>query len=651
MTITFIREVAVGSTPENLQPNGGYQFGSYELDLPAGELRKGGSLLRLKPQPFRVLALLVERAGEVITREELRERIWGADTFVDFERGLNSCMTQIRAVLNDDADSPRFIETLPRRGYRFLAPVERVTKARSEAPTAKTATGNSTGVAVAANPPVPLNSNWRVWGVLVFGLLLLAYLPLPDWFGARRPAAPAAGRVMLAVLPFQNLSGDPQQEFFGDGMTEEMIAVLGGLEPQRLGVIARTSAMRYKTTKKNVTEIAGELHVAYVVEGSIRREGDRARITAQLIRASDQSHLWAQSYERPMRDLIGVQRDVAQQIARALAIELVPSAVAALREKSAVDPAAYDEYLMGRQALNRMNGQGFFRAVEHFENAIRLDPQYAAAFAGLADAYNLQPWWGVAPPRVALEKGRAAALKALELDPNLADAHNSLAFVQLYYDWDLRAAERSFRRALELRPGFALAHYWYAGMLSAAGRHDQAIASIRRAQALDPFSELVNSDAGWYYFFARRYDQAIDQCRRTIALQPNFGWTYSCIYEAQVQKGQLAEAVETSRKLLTAQGVLPAKIDELLLGPPAEALNRVRRFQLARLPVRKPGYLSYFGIGLVHTALGEPDKAFPAFEQSIRERDSAVSNLKIDPRLDPLRTDPRFAELLRHAGI
>lgn len=630
---------------------GKLKFGAFELDLATQEIRKGGSLLRLKPQPFRVLAYLAENSGRLVLREELREKIWGADTFVDFERGLNSCMTQVRAVLNDEADSPRYIETLPRRGYRFLATVEQVA-ANGHLPQVGSASG-----ATAAVPPMDSAKPEKkpifpwIWAVCGFAVILLAALLLPRTAFTPPATTGSQERIMLAVLPFQNLSGDAQQEFFGDGMTEEMIAVLGGLAPERLGVIARTSAMRYKMSSEGIKEIALELNVSYLVEGSVRREGDVARITAQLIRASDQSHVWAQSYERPLRDVIAVQRDVAKQIARALTVELVPSALAALDEKSAVDPGVYDQYLMGRQALNQMNGAGFQRAVEHFEKAIQLDPNYALAYSGLADALDLQPWWGMAPPRVALTKGRAAALRALAIEPNLAEAHNSLGFVQLYFDWDLPAAEKSFRRAIELRPGFALAHYWYAGMLSAAGRHNEAIASIQRAQALDPFSEMINSDAGWYYFYARRYDEAIVQCRRTVELKPNFGWAYLCIYEAQIQKGQHAAAVETGRKLLELRRVPPEKIDPLLAGKPEEALDRMRRFTLENDARQKVGYPSYFQTALTCISLGDSQKAFAALEQTIRDRDSAIVNIKTDPRLDPIRKDPRFGDLLRKAGF
>ncbi len=634
--------------PNTRHAAGKLKFGAFELDLDILEIRKGGSLLRLKPQPFRVLAYLAENAGRVILREELREQIWGTDTFVDFERGLNSCMTQIRAVLNDEADSPRYIETLPRRGYRFLAEVEVISGNGHRLSSSATQASAMSDARDSSGSAAKLFS----W---VFGAAaVIVLVSTVTFFAIRQNSPPSANtqpRIMLAVLPFQNLSGDDQQEFFGDGMTEEMIAVLGGLAPERLGVIARTSAMRYKKTPKGIHEIAQELGVTYLMEGSIRREGNVARITAQLIRAGDQSHIWAQSYERPIRDVIGVQRDVAQQIARALTIELVPSAFATLNERSAVDPAVYDEYLLGRQSLNQMNGIAFQRAVTHFEKAIQMDPNYALAYAGLADAYDLQPWWAVSPPKVALTKGRAAALKALEIEPNLAEAHNSLGFVQLYLDWDLPAAEKSFRRAIELRPGFALAHYWYAGMLSAAGRHDEAIASIKRAQALDPFSEMVNSDAGWYYFFARRHDEAIEQCRRTIEMKPNFSWTYLCIYEAQVQKGQLAAAVETGRKLLELQRIPAEKIDSLLAGKPEEALERLRRFTLENDARQKVIYPSYFQTALTYISLGDFAKGFAALEHTIQDRDSAIVNIKTDPRLDPVRKDPRFGELLRKAGF
>ena len=632
------------------------KFGAYELHLRDAELRKGGSLLRLKPQPFRVLATLAQNAGSVVTREELREQIWGAETFVDFERGLNSCITQIRSVLNDDADSPRYIETLPRRGYRFIAQVEHVNGVPAPLLSEAGAAADA-GLSIGSNPARPSKQNLFLAGGAAVAVILLAIFLVPRW--KERPIAPPqpAGRTMLAVLPFQNLSGDPSQEFFGDGMTEEMIAVLGGLQPERLGVIARTSAMRYKATNKRAGEIAQELGVAFLVEGSVRREGDRARVTAQLIRASDESHIWAQSYERPMGNVIEVQREVAQQIARALAIELAPESAAVLAEKSAVDPAVYDAYLQGRFYWNQMTGPGFESAVKHFEQAIAADPKYAIAYSGLADAYNMQPWWGMAMPRVAMEKARAAAEKALALAPDLAEAHNSLGFVQLYYDWDLPGAERSFRRAIELKPGYALAHYWYAGMLSAAGRHEEAIASIQRAQKLDPYSPMVNADAGWYYFFARRYDEAIETCRRTIPMMPKFGWTYQCIFEAQLQKKDWAGAVETNRRRMEMNGAPKELIQSTLADDPRETLRRMRDVFLAnvnRRPpqgARAPVYNTHFVPALIFAGMGDKEKAFQELQRAFEQRDSSIVQLKVDPRFDGLRGDPRFAELVRKARL
>ena len=497
------------------------RFGEFELALKSGELRRNGTVVRLQPQPFKLLVFLASHAGQTVTRQELQQAVWKDETFVDFEHGLNFCIKQIRSALGDNAQSPRLIETLPRRGYRFIGEVDKLNGSSlieshiPEPEVEKTARDAR---------PWAVHSSAKQLAVVGMTATVLVVAGYFGWRGFNRAAAPVS-KVMMAVLPFENLSGDTEQDYFSDGMTEEMIAQLGRLQPRRLGVIARTSAMTYKRTTKDISHIGRELAVDFVVEGSVRREQDRVRITAQLIRVSDQTHLWSESYDRPAGDALNVQREVAGRIANSLAIELLGDG----RADSSSSAAAVDSYLRGRYLWNKGDRNSVRKSVEFFERAIEIDPNYAAAFAGLADSYRLLGMYYVILPAEAYPKAKAAASRALELDPSNAEARVSLGTIKFRYEWNWEEAEREFRRAIEINPSLGIAHHDYAWFLVAMERFEEGIEHMKVAQQLDPLSPLANSDVGWVYLMARRYDDAVDQINRTLELEPGFGGALACL--------------------------------------------------------------------------------------------------------------------------
>lgn len=511
------------------------RFGPFEADLRAGELRKNGLRLKLQEKPFQILALLLERAGDVVTREELQQRLWPEDTFVDFDNSLNTGISKLREALGESASLPRYIETIPKRGYRLIAPVmpiygngngnghgspgptvavgdqepvwnERETEepaavVPAEAvPPPPAGSGEGTATCSLAPPAIAIEgvagqprrpgAHFVRTRLLAAGALLsllagVAVLVRP-LFNAR----PVPGRIMVAVLPFANLSGNPDEDYFSDGMTEEMIAQLGALRAERLGVIARTSALKYKGTHKDVAEIGKELNVEYLVEGSVRRRDGHVRINVRLIQVRDGTELWTESYERGLADVMGIQKEVAQRVARSLALELLPRQPATAAVKHAPEPAALDLYLRGRFFWNKRTEQDIRRSIELFRAAIDKDNEFARAYSGLADAYIVLETYSRAKGTETRPLAREAAMKAVQLDPESAEAHTSLAGIR-HVEWDWAGAEREFRRAIELNRNYATAHQWYSEYLAMLGRHEEAIAEARRAVELDPLSPVV----------------------------------------------------------------------------------------------------------------------------------------------------------------
>ncbi len=573
------------------------RFGTYEVSLQSGEVRKAGVKIRVQQQPMKLLEILLERPGEVVTREELRDRVWADESFGDFDQAVNIAIGKLRSALGDSAENPRYIETLPKRGYRFIAEVS----------------------VVAADD---LRSRGR---------------------------APTGIR-SLAVLPLDNLSGDASQNYFADGMTDELITDLAQISALR--VISRTSVMVYKGARKPLPQIARELNVDAVVEGTVLRSGDQVRITAQLIEASTDKHLWSQSYQGELRDTLALQNRVARAIADQIRINLTPQEQAALRNVKVVNPEAYESYLKGRYFWNKRTSDGLKVALAYFNQAIEEDPKYAQAYSGLADTYALLGDWqyAVMTPKQALPKAKAAAIKALELDSALGEAHNSLAFVLDGFDWDLDSGGNEFRRAIELNPGYATAHHWYAWHLSLLGRYDEAIAEMRKAENLDPLSLIINADLAELLVLAHSYDESIRQSRKTIEMDPNFALAHNQLAQAYLQKHLLDEAVAELQKAVQLSGGSPTCIANLarayvVSGKRSEAVKL-----LSDLKKRSnPGYSHASEIAMIYASLGDTDQAMNWLEKGYEERFNPGVLLR--PGFDPLRSDSRFQNLVHRIGL
>jgi TolB-like protein/DNA-binding winged helix-turn-helix (wHTH) protein/Tfp pilus assembly protein PilF len=484
-------------------------------------------------QPFEVLMMLLECPGEVVLREALRQKLWPTDTFVDFDHGVNTAINRLREALCDSADNPRFVETVPRSGYRFVAPVETLSSQGTESNVAPAKIPPSTSSTITLNETQTISRGpARRVGILAFALVaivLVAALSV-TFVRERLFGRHNTPRVQsLAVLPLINLSGDPDQDYFADGMTEAVITDLGKISALR--VISRTSVMQYKGTKKTLPEIGRELNVDALIEGTVLRSGNHLRITANLVQASPEKHLWAESYESEVGDILILQGQVAQAVAREIQVKLTPGEQLLVGNARAVNPKAHDDYLKGRYLYNKESREGLDQAIQYFQQAIEEAPNDPLAHAGLAESYVVSGWAGdVLPgdltPRETMPKARDAALKALQLDGNLADAHASLGVAELILNWNWSGAEQEFKRAIELNPNYSPAHVWYAHYLAAVGRFDESTAEAKRAVELDPFSIFVQDYSGRAFYLAHRSDLTIQQSRKSLELAPENPWTH-----------------------------------------------------------------------------------------------------------------------------
>jgi TolB-like protein/DNA-binding winged helix-turn-helix (wHTH) protein len=626
------------------------RFGAFEVDLRAGELRRKGFKVKLQEQPFQVLAMLLKHAGEVVTREELRSKLWAADTIVDFDHGLNKAINKIRNALGDSAENPHFVETVGRRGYRFIAevvvidgaPLDRSEPAfKDSAATIEPDRGDFEG-----KPAARKRLPWRLGRTTSTFALGLVVVILVGWM-LRLRSRPAIEIRSLAVLPLESLSSDASQEYFADGMTDELITDLGQISALR--VISRTSVMPYKRARKPLVQIARELNVDAVVEGTVLRSGDRIRITAQLIEASADKHIWSQSYEGDLSDTLAVQNKVAQAIADQIRINLTPREQAALKNAKVVNPEAYESYLKGRYFWNKRTADGLKMAVAYFNQAIEKDANYAQAYAGLADSYALMGDWeyGVLAPKDALPRAKAAAIKALELDNSLGEAHTSLAFALDSFDWDWGSAESEFKRALELNPGYATAHQWYSWHLIEMGRNSEAIDQMRKAETLDPLSLIISADMADALLIARRYDEAIQESRKAIGMDSNFAVAHYELGQALVQKQMYNEAIAELHKAIELSGGSTACTSNLayaygVLGRRNEAVKILN--ELKNQPEKNASE-----IALIYVGLAENDEAMTWLEKAYEERFN--SSILLRPAFDPLRSDPRFQDLLHRLGL
>jgi TolB-like protein/DNA-binding winged helix-turn-helix (wHTH) protein/Flp pilus assembly protein TadD len=630
------------------------RFGVFEVDLAAGELRRQGIKVNLHgQQPFQVLSILLERPGQVVTREELCKKLWPADTFVDFEHSLATAISKLRDALGDSADNPRYIETLPRRGYRFIAPVLTVDVVPLNRPESVIASGSETKnhdrMELAADFATHKRLSWPlVWKTSGFALVLALLIPLV-WLHYSR-SRPSSDIRSLAVLPLESLSSDASQDYFADGMTDELITHLGQISALR--VISRTSVMPYKGARKPLPQIARELNVDAVVEGTVLRSGDRVRITAQLIEAAADKHLWAESYEGDVRDALVLQRQVARAIAEQIRINLTPREQAVLKNAQAVNPEAYEAYLKGRYFWNKRTADGLKTAIDYFNQAIKKEPNYAQAYTGLADSYALLGDWeyGVLTPKEAFPRAEAAATKALELDNTLAEAHTSLAFSLDVFDWNWQSAEREFKRAIELNPSYATAHQWYAWHLLILGRNSEGIIELRKAESLDPLSLIISTDLADALLIVHQYDESIQDSLKAIKMDPNFAVAHYQLGEAYTQKRMLNEAIAEFQKAIEFSGGNTTFTANLAYAYTAAGRRSEALKILDDLKSRSNhGFSNDCEIALIYTGLDEKDQAMTWLEKAFEERFNP--SILLRPGFDPLRSNPRFQSLLRRIGL
>lgn len=627
----------------NSTPHGAVQrFGNLEVDPRAREIRWNGSRVRVQDQPLSVLLLLLERRGEVVTREELKQRLWSADTFVDADDGINTAIRKLREVLAGSADSPISIETIPRRGYRLAGVPEPTGVEQDQAIQVRAHSSQS------KNMPASLLS-WtrRRPLVLSITLALAGAAAVGVWLMMVRRHTNARSFRSIAVLPFSNLSDDPRQEYFAEGMTDTLITNLAQM--QALRVVSRTSAMHYKNTSETLPQIARELKVDAVVEGSVQRSGNRIQVSAKLIPADTDAPVWASAFDRNSQDVLQIQRELAEAIADEIELHLTPGEQQSLAASAAIKPEAYNAYLLGIYFADKRDAGSFEKAFQYFHDAIASDPAYARAYAGLANAYFERDIWGGGGVNHSIDQIRAATSKALQLDPNLAEGHLLLARIHLQYDWDWPATESELKRVIELNPNLAGAYEQYAYLLEAMGRLPEALAAVHRAVELDPLSAWQICNEGRAQYRARQFDKAIASFQHALEIEPGFPPALSRIEQAYEQAHDYDAALTYAGKMEQLRGdphyglLIRARIDAQM-GNRQKALQELHQLQQTGPIPLVDRLLS------VYCALGDRDRAIDVLEKAIQSRSILAYNL-VDPELDPLRGDPRFKQLLHKAGL
>ena len=639
---------------EPLGPTSVVRFGTYEVSLQSGEVRKAGLKIRVQQQPMKLLEILLERPREVVTREELRSRVWPSESLGDFDQALNIAVGKLRSALGDSAENPRFIETLPKLGYRFIAEVSVVDAyARSKKPESVAedlpATEPAHKLQVAGSAVVPQRWRWTTRRVIV-ALALVVSLPILAVLLIQPRSRPPRGIHSLAVLPLENLSGDASQNYFADGMTDELITDLAQISALR--VISRTSVMVYKGAREPLPQIARELNVDAVVEGTVLRSGDQVRITAQLIEASTDKHLWSQSYEGELRDTLALQNRVASAIADQIRINLTPQEQAALKSAKAVNPEAYQSYLKGRYFWNKRTADGLKAALAYFNQAIEEDPKYAKAYSGLADTYALLGDWQyrVMSTKEALPKAKAAAIKALELDSSLSEAHTSLGYSLRAFDWDFDSAGKEFQRAIEINPGYATAHHWNAMNLGLLGRPKEALVEMRKAENLDPLSLIINADLAEFLLLTHSYDESLKQSRKIIEMDSTFAIGHKQLGDAYLLKQMDKEAVAELQMAVRLSGGSPICIADLARAYVASGkMNEAVKLLSDLKKGSNAGLANAPQIAMIYASMGDNDQAMHWLERAYEERFNP--SILLRSGFDPLRSDPRFEELMRRIGL
>jgi TolB-like protein/DNA-binding winged helix-turn-helix (wHTH) protein/Tfp pilus assembly protein PilF len=637
-------------------------FGVFEVDLKACVLRKHGLRLKLPEQPFRVLVVLLEKPGEIVTREELRNRLWPGDTFVDFDHGLNNAVMKLREVLGDASENPRFVETIPRRGYRFIAPVV-VSPFPVAATTHRELEGGDVPIQLAApkmiDPAALMTSSERTGfqrqssatrlAIMAAAVLVAAVLLGAGLTYRSRVHANKAGRARnksLMVLPIEDLSGDKDQEYFADGMTDDLIANLAKIRSLR--VISRSTAMAYKGTRKPLSQIASELDLDAVFEGTVLRVGNRVRITAELVQVSTDRHLWAETYESQMGDILALQNRVSSDIVNEIRINLTPEDQERLARNPAVAPEGYENYLKGRYYWNKRSDENLTRAIGYFEQATKQDPQYALAYAGLSDCYAIisAEIFGTMPAAEAAPRAKAAALRALEIDPTLSEAETSLATIKFNYDWDWSGAAAGFAKSIQDNPSYATAYQRYSLYLMAMGRPEDSFEQINKARELDPLSISINFSLGWRLYMARQYDRAIQQLRNTLEMDPSYELPHLVLGMSYAKKSDFVLAIPELRKAVELSHGTPLMISALA-NAYARSGNKAEAERLLGdlVSESKRLYVSPYYFAVVYVGLGEPEKAIDWLEKAFADRSNGLVFLKVEPELDDLRSNPRFVAL------
>jgi TolB-like protein/DNA-binding winged helix-turn-helix (wHTH) protein len=635
----------------SLQTRAIYEFGPFHLDPAERLLLREQVQVQVPPKAFDALVVMVQNRGRLLGKDELLRTVW-PDTFVE-ESNLAQHISILRKALRDGEDGFQYIETVPRHGYRFTAEVREIGRVATDSSFAA-------GPTPSPQPSVGFSESVRprgrftglIYAVAALALFLAALISmLPVW--TARHSAVAEPIDSLAVLPLQNLSADPAQEYFADGMTEALITDLAKIP--RLKVISRTSIMQYKNSHKKLPQIARELGVDGIIEGAVLRSGDRVRITAQLVRAATDQHIWAESYERDERDLVALQDEVSRSIALQIQKEIAPPAAQRPATSSAVNPQARENYLKGRYFWNLRTEAGYLKAIDYFQVAMTEDPQYAQAYAGSSDAYALLGSTPNAkiPRETAMPKAKEMALAALKLDDSLADAHTSLAFAKMQYEWNFSEAEKEFKRAIDLDPNYSTAHHWYAYDLVAMGRMDDAVAEVKLARQTDPLSAIINTDVAEILYFARRYDEAQLQARATLEMDPNFAHAHRVLERIYDEKHMFPEAIAEGQRSVALSGVDTWMLLDLantyaLAGKKTEMQDCLRKAAKG-----SPGGVlpDVFGTAEMYVALGQVDRGLKVMESAYRRREGGLILLNADPRFDSLKSDPRYQQLLQRIGL
>lgn len=668
------------SQPIGLQQS--IRFGEdFELDLRPRRLRRNDRVLKLERIPLEILILLLERRGEIVSRDEIVARIWGNDVFLDTDNSIRGAIRKVRQVLKDDPETPRFIQTVTGRGYRFIAPVVLSEEEHSvDAPRPEASTAATGPPGFVSEPDSHLQGRSRVeqeqertagqspdtetarqgrrpalvWlFVGVTSLTVVCILSLLAVWGWRASRAPVAlqRKTILAVLPFDNLSRDPDQEFFSEGLTQDIVTQAGKLNPDRLTVVAHSSVAKYKGSSLSAKEIGKELNADYLVQGSVRRRSGRVRVTVELIQAQDQTDIWTESYDREVKDVLAVQDSIVRSIASQIHIALTEQQEKRLATPQQLSPAAYEAYLKGRYYWNKRTGESMQKAEQYFQQAVDNDSTYAAAYSGLADCNSGLTWHGFKSPAEALPKAYVAARKALEINPESAEAHASLGLA-MSHRWDWTGAEAEFRRALQLDPQYANAHHWYGDYLSIRSRHDEAVAEAKRALELDPLNLMISTWVGLRYYLAHDYSHAIQQNRGSVELDPNFAAAHLLLGEDYVQAGLRKEAVDELKKAADLSGDSPIYRAQVAVALAVAGRNReALRIAHELEAMSRKRYVSPYVLAQIYAALNKKEDTFKWLQVAYDEQAVWMGYLAVDPIFDRYRSDQRFKNLLRRVGL